>query len=241
MNEVSLKPVIDELETLFSKFNKAFFEGKLEKPVITVSPDYTRGAYGWCTGWKAWQDGTKEGGYYEINLCAEYLNRPFEETCETLLHEMVHLQNLQDNVQDTSRSGSYHNRKFKETAEAHGLTVEKGEKYGWHKTALNPQAEAFVKSLGKSGFCLVRPRTNPLKGSRKGGDQVPASMFAPVAEPSSGPPRKFMFSVENVKWPLKNKSDNPIKLFERSTHNDHLCRAFEERYGTGQYEPIRPV
>lgn len=36
MNEVSLKPVIDELETLFSKFNKAFFEGKLEKPVITV-------------------------------------------------------------------------------------------------------------------------------------------------------------------------------------------------------------
>ena len=32
MNEVSLKPVIDELETLFSKFNKAFFEGKLETP-----------------------------------------------------------------------------------------------------------------------------------------------------------------------------------------------------------------
>ena len=49
MNEVSLKPVIDELETLFSKFNKAFFEGKLEKPVITVSPDHTRGAYGWST------------------------------------------------------------------------------------------------------------------------------------------------------------------------------------------------
>ena len=98
MNEVSLKPVIDELETLFSKFNKAFFEGKLEKPVITVSPDHTRGAYGWCTAWKAWQDGNKEGGYYEINLCAEYLNRPFEETCGTLLHEMVHLQNLQDNV-----------------------------------------------------------------------------------------------------------------------------------------------
>lgn len=38
MNEVSLKPVIDELETLFSKFNKAFFEGKLEKPVITAFP-----------------------------------------------------------------------------------------------------------------------------------------------------------------------------------------------------------
>ena len=177
MNEVSLKPVIAELEDLFSKFNARFFADKLEKPVITVSPDHTRGAYGWCTGWKAWKAGEDEG-HYEINLCAEYLNRPFEETCGTLLHEMVHLQNLQDNVQDTSRSGLYHNKKFRETAEAHGLTVEKGEKYGWHKTTLNPEAlefvqslgkQAFVKSLGKSGFCLVRPRTNPLKGSRKGG------------------------------------------------------------------------
>ena len=38
MNMVSLKPVIEELEVLFDKFNKAFFEGKLEKPVITVFP-----------------------------------------------------------------------------------------------------------------------------------------------------------------------------------------------------------
>ena len=43
MSEASLKPVIDELETLFSKFNARFFENKLERPVITVSPDHTRG------------------------------------------------------------------------------------------------------------------------------------------------------------------------------------------------------
>ena len=60
MNEVSLKPVIEELESLFSKFNARFFAGKLEKPVITVSPDHTRGAYGWCTGWKAWKAGEDE-------------------------------------------------------------------------------------------------------------------------------------------------------------------------------------
>lgn len=163
MNEVSLNPVIAELEDLFSKFNARFFDNKLVKPVITVSPDHTRGAYGWCTGWKAGED----EGYYEINLCAEYLNRPFEETCGTLIHEMVHLQNLQDGVQDTSRSGLYHNKKFKEAAEAHGLTVEKGEKYGWHKTTLNPEALEFVQSLGKSGFSLVRPRITDLKGSSK--------------------------------------------------------------------------
>lgn len=43
MNQVSLKPVIAELEDLFSKFNARFFADKLEKPVITVSPDHTRG------------------------------------------------------------------------------------------------------------------------------------------------------------------------------------------------------
>ena len=166
MTSASLKPVIEELESLFSTFNTRFFAGELEQPVITVSPDNTRGAYGWCTGWKAWQDGTKEGGYYEINLCAEHLNRPFEETCSTLIHEMVHLKNLQDGVQDTSRSGLYHNKKFKSVTEETGaLIVEKGEKYDWHITKLSPDGEAFVKGLGKNGFSLVRPKVPSLKGS----------------------------------------------------------------------------
>lgn len=100
----SLQPVIKQLGTLFSKFNDRFYDGKLPKPVITVSPDSTKGAYGWCTSWKAWTD--KENadmneGYYEINLCAEYLSRPIDLVCETLLHEMVHLFNLEQKVQDT--------------------------------------------------------------------------------------------------------------------------------------------
>lgn len=169
MAEASLKPVIAELESLFSKFNKQFFNGELEAPVITVSPDHTRGAYGWCTSWKAWRSGEDEG-HYEINLCAEHLNRPFEDTCCTLIHEMVHLLNLQNEVQDTSRSGMYHNKKFKTTAEGHGLTVEKGAKYGYHITTLTPDSEQYVRSLGKTGFSLVRPKVNTLKGSSaKGG------------------------------------------------------------------------
>ena len=100
----------------------------LERPVITVSPDTTSGAYGWCTSWKAWGSSEdKEKGYYEINICSEYLTRSFEEIAETLLHEMVHLQNIKDGVQDTSRSGKYHNRKYKQAAEAHGLNVDQDE------------------------------------------------------------------------------------------------------------------
>lgn len=74
----SLKPVIDKLEKLFSKFNDRFYGGELQTPVITVSPDTTKGAYGWCTSWKAWKEADsedKDAGYYEINICAEHLTR----------------------------------------------------------------------------------------------------------------------------------------------------------------------
>lgn len=54
MNDVSLKAVIGKFENLFSIFNKKYYDNQLETPVITVSPDVTRGAYGWCTygSWK---------------------------------------------------------------------------------------------------------------------------------------------------------------------------------------------
>ena len=92
MDEQSLKPVIENLEDLFSKFNKKFYNNELQKPIISVSPDTTRGAYGWCTTWRAWSNREKvtdlakimsEGigairdeGFYEINMCTEHLSRP---------------------------------------------------------------------------------------------------------------------------------------------------------------------
>lgn len=182
MSETSLKPVIDKLENLFSKFNEKFYNGELQSPVITVSPDTTKGAYGWCTAWKAWSnkepkkfsdmkpeeiEAAKSEGFYEINICAEYLARPFEQVAETLLHEMAHLYNLQVGVQDTSRGGTYHNKKYKETAEAHGLTVEKDSKYGWTRTSLNDEAKAFVGGLQDKKFQLFRKQTLKMGGSSK--------------------------------------------------------------------------
>lgn len=46
MENASIKVVIEKLESLFSKFNHRYYEGKIQKPVITVSPDTTKGAYG---------------------------------------------------------------------------------------------------------------------------------------------------------------------------------------------------
>jgi len=172
MASKTLKDTIEQLENLFGVFNETYFENQLSKPIITVSPDTTKGAYGWCTSWKAWKEaGHEDEGYYEINICAEYLSRSYEETAGTMLHEMVHLFNLEHGVKDTSRAGTYHNKNFKESAEAHGLIVEKGDKYGWHKTTLTDEAkavvESFMKEIGKTSFDLYREKVSD--GKKKGG------------------------------------------------------------------------
>lgn len=162
----SLRPVIGELENLFSIINQKYFNNELQKPVITISPDTTKGAYGWCTSWKAWKNGEDEG-YYEINMCAEHLNRFFEDIAETMLHEMIHLLNMQNEVKDTSRAGTYHNKSFKESAELHGLVVEKTEKYGWAKTYLSEESKAFFKDLNKKSFNLYREKVMKEKSKAK--------------------------------------------------------------------------
>ena len=71
------------------------------------------------------------GGTHEINIGAGTLSRPIEEVAATLLHEMVHYWNYIHGIQDCSRGNTYHNRKFKAAAEAHGLVVDHHDKYGW--------------------------------------------------------------------------------------------------------------
>ncbi len=171
-NVKSLGTVIAKLEELFQLFNNRFYSGKLDQPVITVSPDTTSGAYGWCTGWKAWKSDSEseDEGYYEINICAEYLKRPFPEICETLLHEMVHLHNLYEGMKDTSRGGTYHNKLYKAAAEEHGLKVDKDSKYGWTLTSLNDEAAIYIASLNQNTFDFQRSKIPAFmkKGSGKG-------------------------------------------------------------------------
>jgi hypothetical protein len=93
-------------------------------------------------------------------LCAEYLNRPPELVITTLMHEMCHLLNIQLGVQDTSRAGTYHNRMFKETAEARGLIVEKDAKYGYCVTKPSEEFTVLVKKNCRAGcFKLERAKT----------------------------------------------------------------------------------
>jgi len=137
----SYNRVAGYLNKIFDLLNKAFFEGALARPTITIQS--TPRAYGhFSLREDTWV--SKIGGTHEINIGAGTLARPIEDVVATLLHEMVHYFNHVCGVQDCSRGNTYHNRKFKEAAEAHGLVVERSERYGWSRTSPSEALLNFV-------------------------------------------------------------------------------------------------
>ena len=129
------------LNKIFDLLNSTYFENALSRPTITIQS--TPKAYGhFSLRADTWL--SKNGATHEINIGAGTLARPIEEVTATLLHEMVHYYNYENGVQDCSRGNTYHNRRFKESAESHGLCVEHSEKYGWSRTFPNDDLLAFV-------------------------------------------------------------------------------------------------
>lgn len=161
MEKNTLTNAIENLEELFLVLNERYFNCELVKPVITISPNTAKvNRFGWCTTYKAWKEKDGDDGYFEINIVAEHLARPFYDVAGTLLHEMVHLYNLQNGMKDVSRAGTYHNKKFKDSAESHGLNVAKDEKYGWCITTLNDEAREevtdFMSFINEESFSIYR-------------------------------------------------------------------------------------
>jgi hypothetical protein len=130
-----------QLEKMFRELNKHYYNGELPEPIITLKK--TPSAYGHITCTQTWRAGTEQR--YEINISTATLDRPIEETTATLLHEMAHLYDMQHNIQDVSgRGGAYHNKRFKATAEAHGLAITHHERYGWTITAPTEELLDFI-------------------------------------------------------------------------------------------------
>jgi hypothetical protein len=157
--KITIQSAIDELQRNFKRLNEIYFNVELERPVITILTDSVGGAYGWISKGKVWS--SKDEKYYrEINICAEYLNRPPEMVIATLLHEMCHLHNVQKGIQDTSRGGTYHNEKFKQTAERCGLEVSRDETYGYCITTPTSELKEYVKGNCRAGcFKMERMKT----------------------------------------------------------------------------------
>ena len=148
--EMKMSDVVTKLEGLFDILNRVYFENALPKPVITVQS--TPKAYGHCSTKKIWSNDT--AGQYEINIGAEYLNRPSANTAATMCHEMVHLYCLVNDIADTCQKGRYHNKTFKAEAEARDLEIGYDRTIGY---SLTEPTEAFKKTLEDNGFVLEVP------------------------------------------------------------------------------------
>lgn len=159
---MKMSETITALEALFDKLNAIYFEGALPKAVITVQS--TPKAYGHCTTKKVWRPAADESeeDMYEINLGAEYINRPTENTAATLCHEMVHLYCIVNGIQDTCQHGRYHNKTFKNEAEARDLHIDYDRAIGYSITS---PTDEFITKLKESGFDMsVRfARVAPMK------------------------------------------------------------------------------
>ena len=155
-----------ELERLFRILNNAYFGDELSRPIITVQTSGKKPTLGWCTSGKCWKQGDK-AAYHEINMSAEYLTRSDMEIVTTLLHEMIHLYCSQRGIKDTSRSGTYHNERYKAAAEAHGLTIEKNEKYGWHDSTLAEPDIMVLLKVNRQAFKVAREAAQGGTGGKK--------------------------------------------------------------------------
>ena len=145
------------LNKIFDLLNAEFFENALSRPTITIQS--TPKAFGhFSLREDTWI--SKVGGTHEINIGAGTLARPIEEVAATLLHEMVHYYNYEQGIQDCSRGNTYHNRKFRDAAEAHGLTVEHNDKYGWSQTEPSDALLDFVLENDLTDILINRNEYN---------------------------------------------------------------------------------
>ena len=176
-HEVTLLSAVDELQREYKALNQLYFNGQLEQCIITIQTDASRSAYAWISVNPVWSDKDQKS-YREINIVGEFLG--CREPCDvigSLLHEMCHLKNLQDGIQDCSRGGTYHNAAFRDCAEAHGLTVKKTAKYGWAYTEPSEDLKKWVTENCRKGCFRYKRQATYKNGTPKttttGADGLP--------------------------------------------------------------------
>ena len=91
----------------------------------------------------------------ELNIGASTLGK-IELVVSVMQHEMVHLWQLQNGIKGTSRGGQYHNRRFKDDAEARDLIVSHDPKIGWSITEPGDRLIEFIIEQGWEDISMSR-------------------------------------------------------------------------------------
>ena len=139
-----LKSMQEVLEYAYDVLNQIYFNGGLPNLVITLQSSPK--SNGHFTVGKVWR--AEETHFNEINISVEHLDRPIENICATLCHEMVHFYCQLHGIQDVSQNGRYHNKYFKQEAEKRGLLISYAKYIGYSVTEPSEAFSEVIRSHG---------------------------------------------------------------------------------------------
>lgn len=155
--------MLKELYRIFDGINEKYFDNSLPKVFITLQQGKKKNKSTYGTFYpESWAEnqGTEvdeatgmvkvqasEERFHEIGMSAEYFTRPVGNWCGTLCHEMVHLYCRENEIEDTSNKGVYHNKNFKREAEKRGLIIEQAPTIGWSVTTPSTDFIEFINTL----------------------------------------------------------------------------------------------
>ena len=156
---VKMSRATSQLEHMYNALNQDFFGGELPPVIITVQSK--PGTMGHSSRAKVWR--RKEDELFELNVAAEVLSYPIEETIDTIIHEACHIYCRINGISEVSRGGAYHNKRFKAVAEDHGLScIYTGSKFGWNTTPGDNLIE-YALQKGWSEIQINRQTVRPIR------------------------------------------------------------------------------
>jgi len=116
-------------------------------------------------------------------ISGEGLRRGAQAVLATMLHEAAHALAAVRGIQDTSRQGRYHNRKFKTQAEELGIIVEHDDKTGWSATTLPGHTAArYAAQIGalEAAITLWRHDEHHTPGGTNGTARRNSNLIAAI-------------------------------------------------------------
>lgn len=136
--------------------------------LVTRKTGRTMGHFTHYTPWT-----TGEDKFHEIMISANYFTRGARAVLGTLLHEVAHSLDLQNGIVGVSGDG-YHNKNFKMTAEALGLTITQAPRIGFSVTEVSDDCAtrwADALALIEEALKLTAENETSTTGGKGGRDK----------------------------------------------------------------------
>jgi len=198
MSENIIGIALDELYRWFPILNEKYYSNKLAYPVITIQKAKRSGNLAWFTLDRVWinknEEDKEKDSKFEVNICADYLNRDIHEIIGSFHHELVHYANKIAEIRDCN--GQIHNKKFKNLAEGVGLIVTKSKKYGFGHTECSPELIEFINEI-------IKPNEKAFEYFRS----IPQKIAKPSKERKKS---QFIYICPQCEEKIKAKADKNI-------------------------------